>query len=79
VVLTVVAAPDVVSLPAFMPPVMSPAGVGGLNRRITKDLVVGTPRGSAGREGGFIGSLLGNLQRMLLDDLNHGSGREMVG
>jgi hypothetical protein len=39
VVLAVVATPDVVSLPAFMPAVMSPVGVGGLNRLTTRFLV----------------------------------------
>jgi hypothetical protein len=41
VVLAVVATPDVVSLPAFMPAVMSPVGVDGLNRLTTRLLTVG--------------------------------------
>jgi hypothetical protein len=39
-VLAVVAEPDVVSFPAFMPAVTPPAGSGGLNRLTTKSLVV---------------------------------------
>ena len=38
--LAIVATPDVVSFPAFMPPVTSPAGCGGLNRRTTRRSVI---------------------------------------
>jgi hypothetical protein len=49
VMLAVVAAPDVASFPAFMPPVMSPANVGGLNRRTTRTSRLATPRRSYNR------------------------------
>jgi hypothetical protein len=60
VVLAMVAEPDVVSLPAFTPPVTTPAGGGGLNRLTTWCLVVGgIPKraGAAMKPGGRDGSV----------------------